>query len=144
MFSVDYKNLSRHLMHTNRLEKYKPYYKAIYNTPLPSHNIISAHTGREREFVFSSEHRLYRVNVHIVFIIIVIIIILPRHKHRERVSEYCCCWWCVFFFVRSVCSLSSRSFFIRSYNFATTNAMVLCGNAAMCTLESLCVLCIEL
>lgn len=40
-FSVDYKNLSRHLMHTNVSKNIKPYYKAIYNTPLPSHGIIS-------------------------------------------------------------------------------------------------------
>lgn len=91
MFTVDYKNLSRHLMHTNVSKNIKPYYKAIYNTPLPSHNIISLHpkcihcvlgwTGYSSAQLSTEQHS--KVNVHVVFIII---ILPPRERERERES----------------------------------------------------------
>lgn len=154
-FSVDYKNLSRHLMHTNVSKNIKPYYKAIYNTPLPSHSIIS--TAENPMCRVRAKHTGYRVNVHIVFIMI-IIIILPRE--------------CVFFLLCSL-SLSLTLVGIAAVVAAAVIVVVVvgvggggvilflfhsfhiilllrsemgfwCGNAAMCTLESLCVLCVEL
>lgn len=82
------------------------------------HNHPNAHSSTEQA----------TANVHIVFFLLLLLfflesalLLLPLFFSH---SPFCAC----------------------SYNFATTTRerWVLCGNAAMCTLESLCVLCVEL